>query len=46
MTNRVAFWLALFIAFLVALDLWSGGERSLFLVRKLLELVNTLVFWR
>ena len=47
MTNRISIWLGAALLGLVALDFvffnWDG---SLFLGRKLLELIEYLAFWR
>ncbi|MGB7270745.1 MAG: glyceraldehyde-3-phosphate dehydrogenase [Albidovulum sp.] len=47
MTNRIAMALAIIIALALALDLWvQEGAASMFLIRKLTELVDYAAFWR
>jgi hypothetical protein len=47
MDNRVAFGLAALIALLALVDgLANGGGASLFLARKLTDLVDYVAFWR
>lgn len=47
MTNRIAFFLGLFILILIGLDYYLYGTRHLlFLAKKLLELIEWLAFWR
>ena len=46
MTNRLALILGLLIAALLALDLFLGGEGTLFLLRRLDALIDWLTFWR
>lgn len=47
MTNRIAIGLGLFIAILLIADFaLQNGAGSLFLARKMSELVNFLAFWR
>ena len=47
MTNRIALVLAAAILAALALDLWlAGATGTLFLLRKLSQLVRYLSFWR
>ena len=47
MTNRIALFLALFIAALIALDLYLlACAQLVFLGRKLFDLLDWLAFWR
>jgi hypothetical protein len=47
MTNRIAMALAIIITAALVLDLWlQEGAASMFLVRKLTELVDFAAFWR
>lgn len=47
MTNQIAAWLALLIAGFVAADLiWFEAEATLFLFRKLQDVIDYLAFWR
>ncbi|MGZ9810052.1 hypothetical protein ACXN5S_06270 [Pseudoroseicyclus sp. H15] len=46
MSTRLALALALLIALLIALDLWQGWGATLFVLRKFVDLVHALAFWR
>ncbi len=47
MTNIIALWLALIIAALLAFDYFQyDWANTVFLLRKLLELIEWLAFWR
>ena len=47
MTNRLAVWLALFIAALFAYDYYyHDWANTVFLMRRLLGLIEWLAFWR
>lgn len=47
MTNRIAFFLGLFVLILIGLDfLFYGTEHLLFLAKKLMELIEYIAFWR
>lgn len=47
MTNQIAIGLGLLILTLLGLDLaLQGGAGSVFLFRKLLELIQLIAFWR
>ncbi|MGB5869200.1 MAG: hypothetical protein WBH04_03315 [Albidovulum sp.] len=47
MTNRIALALAIIIIVALAVDLWlQEGAASMFLIRKLTELVDLAAFWR
>lgn len=46
MTNRIAFWMALFVAAFVALDLILGLGASLYLARRFTGLIDWMAFWR
>ena len=47
MTNTIAIWLALFIAALLGFDYYQyDWANSVFLLRKLLDLIEWLAFWR
>lgn len=47
MTNRIALWIAVLIAALLAVDYWYFGvEHLVFLGRKFFALLNWVAFWR
>ncbi len=46
MTNRIALFLGLAIVAAVAVDWYSGLTVTIFLARKMLELVIWMAFWR
>lgn len=46
MTNRIAIWLAVLIAGLVALDLAMGWGGTLYFIRKCYAFLNWAIFWR
>lgn len=47
MTNRIAFFLGLFIVIAIAVDYYLyGTEHLLFLAKKLAELIEWIAFWR
>ncbi len=47
MTNKIAFFLALFILLAVGLDyFFFGTEHLLFLAKKLMEFMEWIAFWR
>lgn len=46
MTNQIAFYLALLICGLLALDLFMDWGGTLFLLKKIYELMNAIIFWR
>jgi len=46
MTTRISIWLFLVIATLIVLDQIMGWGASLYVIRKLLALIETLTFWR
>lgn len=47
MTDRLAIILGAIFALLIAVDLFAnGGEVLLFLARKMLDLMEYLIFWR
>ncbi|MDA7426860.1 hypothetical protein PGB28_00205 [Primorskyibacter aestuariivivens] len=47
MTNRIAFFLGLFILILIGADyIFFGTEHFLFLAKKLMDLIEYIAFWR
>ncbi|WP_373356553.1 glyceraldehyde-3-phosphate dehydrogenase [Pseudoroseicyclus sp. CXY001] len=46
MSTRTALALVFLIALLVALDLYQGWGGTLFVLRKLVALIQALAFWR
>ncbi|MFC3087421.1 MULTISPECIES: hypothetical protein [Tabrizicola] len=47
MTDRIALWLGLILAAAILADLaLNGGSALMFLLRKFLDLVDWLAFWR
>ena len=47
MTNRLAVWLALIIAALLAYDYYQfGWANTVFLIRKFVDLIEWMAFWR
>jgi|GEM_PF-3319793 hypothetical protein len=46
MTTRISIWLFLVIATLIVLDQIMGWGASLYVIRKLFALIETLTFWR
>ena len=46
MTNAISLWLAFFIAAAVGIDLYFDLGGALYLLRKLLDLIEWLSFWR
>ncbi|SFS12955.1 hypothetical protein SAMN05444714_1478 [Yoonia litorea] len=47
MTNRLAIWLILFVAALLAYDYYQfGWTNTVFLMRRFVDLIEWLAFWR
>jgi Na+/melibiose symporter-like transporter len=46
MTNAISLWLAIFIAAAVGIDIFFDLGGAVFLLRKLLDLIEWLSFWR
>jgi len=46
MTNTTSLWLAIFIAAAITVDLYFDLGGAIFLLRKLIDLIEWLSFWR